>query len=51
MARWMAAASEVAGMALEEGDLLRIFVSMFLGVFIVSLIWSVSSDRHSAPPY
>ena len=57
MVRWMAAASDFAGMSLEEGDLLRIFVSMFLGVFIVSLVqrlgdsavsWNVSQGLFTA---
>ncbi len=51
MVRWMAAGVDFAGMSFEDGDLLRIFVSMFLGVFIVSLIWSLTSDRRSAPPF
>jgi hypothetical protein len=36
---------------MEEDDLMRIFISLFLGVFIVSLIWSLSSDRRSGPPF
>jgi len=51
MVRWMAAAVDFAGMSMDDGDLLRILVSMFLGVFIVSLIWSLTSDRRSAPPF
>lgn len=50
MVRWMAAV-DFAGMSMEDGDLLRILVSMFLGVFIVSLVWSLTSDRRSAPPF
>lgn len=51
MVRWMAAGVDFAGMSMEDGDLFRILVSMFLGVFIVSLIWSLTSDRRSAPPF
>jgi len=51
MVRWMSAATDVAGMSMDDGDLVRIFISMFLGVFIVSLVWSLTSDRSSAPPF
>lgn len=51
MVRWLSAAVNFAGMSMEDGDLLRILVSMFLGVFIVSLVWSLTSDRRSAPPF
>jgi len=51
MALWIAAAPDLAVIIGEDGDLLQVFISMFLGVFIVSLVWSLSSDRRSSPPF
>jgi len=40
MASWMA----------EQGDLVSLGISLCLAVFLVSLVWSLSSDRRSSPP-
>lgn len=51
MASWTAAAWDIGATAADDGDLLRLGVSLFLGVFIVSLVWTLSSGRRSAPPF
>ena len=53
MVRCMSAVSELArtSAGMEVGDLMPLVVSVFLGVFIVSLIWTLSSDRRSEPPF
>lgn len=50
MSSWLAAFSEFGGLSVEEGDLVRLGVSLFLGVFLVSLVWSLSSGQRSQPP-
>lgn len=38
-------------MPVEPGDLLTLGISLCLSVFLVSLVWSLVSDRQSAPPF
>jgi len=49
MNRWITAVSDVASRGLKDGEQMRLFIAMFLGVFLVALIWSLISDR-PAPP-
>jgi len=50
MSSWMAVLAEFGGMSVEDGDLVRLGVSLFLGVFLVSLAWSLTSEHRSQPP-
>jgi len=51
MAPWTAPLEALGALTGDDGDLARLGISLFLGVFLTCLAWTLSSDRRSAPPF